>query len=71
MTIGAIEPRELKFLTKVLDAYCRDNAITDEIEREDCGAVLISLFSRGNTDPEQLRRSLDEARTSASLRLRA
>jgi hypothetical protein len=60
MPRGVATDKQLALMANVLDAYCGEHGITELESREELGAVILSLFDRGERTENALTEALLE-----------
>ena len=58
---GVASPEELAVMDRVLDAYCAQAGVTNQVERENIAAEIVALFELGLPTEDDLRRALGPA----------
>lgn len=57
---GIADPEAVSRLREVVKCHCRNNHITDNLEREQVAFRVMSLFNGGMTNMEDLMKALSD-----------
>jgi hypothetical protein len=68
MPRGIASAKQLSMMAKLLDAYCEKHAISNDVDRNDLAALLLTLFDSGARTEEALSVALEHqmSRTSGT-----